>query len=176
MFRIDHYLGKETVQNVIALRFANTLLEPVWNRNYVDHVQITAAETVGIEGRAGYYERAGALRDLVQNHMLQLLALLAMEPATASRANRVRDEKLKVLDAIVPPTVTDVPSMACALVNMHPASVGGLPVPGYRQEEGVAPDSPYRERTPRWRLRVSLIGAGRACRSTCAPASGSLAS
>ena len=140
VFRIDHYLGKETVQNMMALRFANTLFEPMWNRNYIDHVQITAAEAIGIEGRAGYYERAGALRDLVQNHMLQLLALLTMEPPTAFEANRVRDEKLKVLDAIVPPNLTDVPSMA---VRAQYASgvVGGLSVPGYRQEEGVASDS-----------------------------------
>ena len=95
--------GKETVQNLMALRFANALFEPVWNRNYIDHVQITAAEDIGIGGRAGYYERAGALRDLVQNHMLQLLALLTMEPPTAFDADRVRDEKLKVLEAIVPP-------------------------------------------------------------------------
>ena len=108
VFRIDHYLGKETVQNLMALRFANALFEPVWNRNFIDHVQITAAEDIGIEGRAGYYEGAGALRDLVQNHMLQLLALLTMEPPTAFEANRVRDEKLKVLEAIVPPAVDEV--------------------------------------------------------------------
>ncbi|HWE10948.1 MAG TPA: glucose-6-phosphate dehydrogenase [Solirubrobacteraceae bacterium] len=140
VFRIDHYLGKETVQNLMALRFANMLFEPVWNRNFIDHVQITAAEDIGIEGRAEYYERAGALRDLVQNHMLQLLALLTMEPPTAFEANRVRDEKLKVLDAIVPPAVEDVPSMAVP-AQYGPGVVGGVPVPGYRQEEGVAPDS-----------------------------------
>ena len=103
VFRIDHYLGKETVQNLMALRFANALFEPVWNRNFIDNVQITAAEDIGIGGRAGYYEGAGALRDLVQNHMLQLLALLTMEPPAAFEANRLRDEKLKVLEAIVPP-------------------------------------------------------------------------
>ena len=103
VFRIDHYLGKETVQNMLALRFANTLFEPVWNRNFVDNVQITAAEDLGIGGRAGYYEGAGALRDLVQNHMLQLLALLTMEPPIAFDADRLRDEKLQVLEAIVPP-------------------------------------------------------------------------
>jgi glucose-6-phosphate 1-dehydrogenase len=153
VFRIDHYLGKETVQNMMALRFANTLFEPVWNRNYVDHVQITAAEAIGIEGRAGYYERAGALRDLVQNHMLQLVALLAMEPPTAFEAKRVRDEKLKVLDAIVPPQVTDVPAMAVR-AQYGPGVVAGLPVPGYRQEEGVAPDS-RTETYAALRLRVS---------------------
>ena len=140
VFRIDHYLGKETVQNLMALRFANALFEPVWNRNFVDHVQITAAESIGIEGRVGYYESAGALRDLVQNHMLQLLALLTMEPPTAFEANRVRDEKVKVLDAIVPPAVEDVGSMAVR-AQYGPGVVGGVPVPGYREEEGVAPDS-----------------------------------
>jgi glucose-6-phosphate 1-dehydrogenase len=153
VFRIDHYLGKETVQNMMALRFANILFEPVWNRNYVDHVQITAAEAIGIEGRAGYYERAGALRDLVQNHMLQLLSLLAMEPPSAFEANRVRDEKLKVLDAIVPPTVTDVPAMAVR-AQYGPGVVGGLPVPGYRQEPGVDPNS-RTETFAALRLRVS---------------------
>jgi glucose-6-phosphate 1-dehydrogenase len=140
VFRIDHYLGKETVQNLMALRFANTLFEPVWNRHFIDHVQITAAESIGIEGRAGYYERAGALRDLVQNHMMQLVALLTMEPPTTFEANRVRDEKLKVLQAIVPPAVPDVPSMSVR-AQYGPGIVGGVPVPGYRQEEGVAPDS-----------------------------------
>jgi glucose-6-phosphate 1-dehydrogenase len=140
VFRIDHYLGKETVQNLMALRFSNALFEPVWNRNYIDHVQITAAEDIGIEGRAGYYERAGALRDLVQNHMLQLLALLTMEPPTAFEANRLRDEKIKVLEAIVPPAIEDVPKMAVR-AQYGPGVVRGVKVPGYRQEEGVAPDS-----------------------------------
>jgi glucose-6-phosphate 1-dehydrogenase len=140
VFRIDHYLGKETVQNLMALRFANALFEPVWNRNYIDHVQITAAEDLGIEGRASYYEGAGALRDLVQNHMMQLLALLTMEPPTAFEANRLRDEKLKVLEAIVPPAVSDVPSMAVR-AQYGPGVSGGVRVPGYREEEGVAPDS-----------------------------------
>jgi glucose-6-phosphate 1-dehydrogenase len=140
VFRIDHYLGKETVQNMMAFRFANALFEPVWNRNYVDHVQITAAEDLGIEGRAGYYEGAGALRDLVQNHMLQLMALLTMEPPTAFEANRLRDEKLKVLEAIVPPAPGDVAKMAVRA--QYAAGVqGGVPVPGYREEDGVAPDS-----------------------------------
>jgi glucose-6-phosphate 1-dehydrogenase len=140
IFRIDHYLGKETVQNLMALRFANALFEPVWNRNYIDHVQITAAEDLGIGGRAGYYEGAGALRDLVQNHMLQLLALLAMEPPTAFDADRLRDEKLKVLEAIVPPEVSDVPSMAVR-AQYGPGVVGGERVPGYLEEEGVDPNS-----------------------------------
>jgi glucose-6-phosphate 1-dehydrogenase len=140
VFRIDHYLGKETVQNLMALRFANALFEPVWNRNFIDNVQITAAEDIGIEGRAGYYEGAGALRDLVQNHMLQLLSLLTMEPPTAFEANRLRDEKLKVLEAIVPPSVEEVPSMT-ARAQYEPGVVGGVEVPGYRDEPGVAPDS-----------------------------------
>ena len=140
VFRIDHYLGKETVQNLMALRFANALFEPVWNRNFIDNVQLTAAEDIGIEGRAGYYEGAGALRDLVQNHMLQLLALLAMEPPASFGANRLRDEKLKVLEAIVPPAVSDVPSMAVR-AQYGPGVSGGVRVPGYREEPGVAPDS-----------------------------------
>jgi glucose-6-phosphate 1-dehydrogenase len=140
IYRIDHYLGKETVQNLMALRFANALFEPVWNRNFIDNVQITAAEDIGIEGRAGYYEGAGALRDLVQNHMLQLLALLTMEPPTSFEANRVRDEKLKVLEAIVPPAVDDVPSMAVR-AQYDSGVAGGKPVPAYREEEGVAEES-----------------------------------
>ncbi|MGH2858398.1 MAG: glucose-6-phosphate dehydrogenase [Solirubrobacteraceae bacterium] len=153
VFRIDHYLGKETVQNLMALRFANALFEPVWNRNYIEQVQITAAEDIGIGGRAGYYERSGALRDLVQNHMLQLLALLAMEPPTAFTADRLRDEKLKVLEAIVPPRVEDVASMALR-AQYAPGTVGGVEVPGYREEDGVARYS----RTPTYaalRLEVS---------------------
>ena len=153
IFRIDHYLGKETVQNLMALRFANALFEPVWNRNYIDYVQITAAEDIGIGGRAGYYEGAGALRDLVQNHMLQLLALLAMEPPTAFDADRLRDEKLKVLEAIVPPDVDAVASMAVR-AQYGPGVAAGERVPGYLEEDGVASDS----RTPTYvalRLHVS---------------------
>jgi glucose-6-phosphate 1-dehydrogenase len=140
IFRIDHYLGKETVQNLLALRFANALFEPVWNRNYIDNVQITAAEAIGIEGRAGYYEGAGALRDLVQNHMLQLLALLTMEPPASFEANRLRNEKVKLLEAIPPPRARDVHQMGLR-AQYGPGVVGGSPVPGYREEEGVAPDS-----------------------------------
>jgi glucose-6-phosphate 1-dehydrogenase len=140
VFRIDHYLGKETVQNLMALRFANALFEPVWNRNFIDHVEITAAEDIGIGGRAGYYEGAGALRDLVQNHMMQLLALLTMEPPSSFDADRVRDEKLKVLEAIVPPEVSEVPHMAVR-AQYGPGTIGGKRVPGYHDEEGVAPDS-----------------------------------
>ena len=140
VFRIDHYLGKETVQNLMALRFANALFEPVWNRNFIDNVQITAAEDLGIGGRAGYYEGAGALRDLVQNHMLQLLALLAMEPPTSFEANRLRDEKVKVLASIRPPDPARVAEMSVR-AQYGPGVVGGRPVPGYLEEPGVAPDS-----------------------------------
>ena len=104
VFRIDHYLGKETVQNMLAFRFANGMFEPIWNRNYIDYVQITAAEDLGIGRRAGYYDSAGALRDLVENHMMQLLTLLCMEPPVSFSADDVRDEKVKVLHAIHPPT------------------------------------------------------------------------
>jgi glucose-6-phosphate 1-dehydrogenase len=140
VFRIDHYLGKETVQNLMALRFANALFEPVWNRNFIDHVQITAAEDLGIGGRAGYYEGAGALRDLVQNHMLQLLALLAMEPPTSFEATPLRDEKVKVLRSIVPPRPERVREMTVR-AQYGPGVIAGQPVPGYLEEPGVAPDS-----------------------------------
>ena len=140
VFRIDHYLGKETVQNLMALRFANALFEPVWNRNYIDNVQITAAEDIGIGSRAGYYDGAGALRDLVQNHMLQLLALLAMEPPTAFEANRLRDEKVKVLEAIAPPALDEVAGMAVR-AQYGPGVVAGADAAGYRDEPGVPVDS-----------------------------------
>ncbi len=140
VFRIDHYLGKETVQNLMALRFANALFEPVWNRNFIDNVQITAAEDIGIGTRAGYYEGAGALRDLVQNHMLQLMALLAMEPPTEFEANRLRDEKVKVLEAIAPPSLDEVASMAVR-AQYGPGVVSGAEAAGYRDEPGVAADS-----------------------------------
>ena len=121
IFRIDHYLGKETVQNLMALRFANALFEPLWNSAHIDHVQITVAETVGLEGRAGYYDKAGALRDMVQNHMLQLLCLVAMEPPSSMDADAVRDEKLKVLRcAEARSTATRRPSSRCA-ANIAPA-------------------------------------------------------
>jgi glucose-6-phosphate 1-dehydrogenase len=136
IFRIDHYLGKETVQNVLAFRFANGMFEPLWNRNYIDHVQITVAEDVGIGTRAGYYDSAGALRDLVQNHMLQLLCLLAMEPPVRFSADEVRDEKVKVLHAIQPP-----PPEATLRAQYTAGAVGGEDVPGYLEEEGVPPDS-----------------------------------
>ncbi len=140
VFRIDHYLGKETVQNLMALRFANALFEPVWNRNFIDYVQITASEDIGVGTRAGYYEGAGALRDLVQNHMLQLLALLTMEPPTSFEANRLRDEKVKVLEAIVPPRLDEVASMAVR-AQYGAGVVSGGEAAAYLEEPGVAADS-----------------------------------
>jgi glucose-6-phosphate 1-dehydrogenase len=140
VFRIDHYLGKETVQNVLALRFANNMFEPLWNRNYIDNVQITAAEDIGIGTRAGYYDTAGALRDLVQNHMLQLLSLLCMEPPVAFEADAVRDEKVKVLRAIQAPTPEEVPEIAVR-AQYGPGVAAGEEVPGYLDEQGVPEDS-----------------------------------
>jgi glucose-6-phosphate 1-dehydrogenase len=140
VFRIDHYLGKETVQNLLALRFANGLFEPLWSRNFIDHVQITAAEDLGVGSRAGYYDQAGALRDLVQNHMLQLLTLLCMEPPVNFTADEVRDEKVKVLRAIHPPAPDEVPGMAVRAQYVA-GDVGGEDVPGYTEEPGVPPDS-----------------------------------
>jgi glucose-6-phosphate 1-dehydrogenase len=136
VFRIDHYLGKETVQNMLAFRFANSMFEPLFNRNYIDHVQITAAEDIGIGSRAGYYDNAGALRDLVQNHMLQLLTLLCMEPPVDFSADEVRNEKVKVLRAVPPPDRSEV-----FRAQYDPGAVGGEDVPGYLQEENVPADS-----------------------------------
>jgi glucose-6-phosphate 1-dehydrogenase len=140
VFRIDHYLGKETVQNVMAFRFANFMFEPVWNRNYIDHIQITAAEDLGIGTRAGYYDGAGALRDLVQNHMLQLLSLVCMEPPASFEADKVRDEKVKVLEAITPPTPDEVAEMTVRAQYTKGVS-GGEEVPGYLEEDDVPSDS-----------------------------------
>jgi glucose-6-phosphate 1-dehydrogenase len=141
VFRIDHYLGKETVQNVMALRFSNNMFEPLWNRNYIDNVQITAAEDIGIGSRAGYYDSAGALRDLVQNHMLQLLSLLCMEPPVAFEADPVRDEKVKVLRAIRAPTPIEVEQEIAVRARYGPGVVAGEEVPGYLGEAGVPEDS-----------------------------------
>jgi glucose-6-phosphate 1-dehydrogenase len=136
VFRIDHYLGKETVQNMLAFRFANGMFEPIWNRNYIDSVQITAAEDLGIGSRAGYYDSSGALRDLVENHMMQLLTLICMEPPISFTADDVRDEKVKVLHAIKP---VDVEHTVRARYTAGMAE--GKEVPGYLQEEGVPEDS-----------------------------------
>jgi glucose-6-phosphate 1-dehydrogenase len=139
-FRIDHYLGKETVQNLIALRFANSLFEPLWNSAHIDHIQITVAETVGVEGRGGYYDGAGALRDMVQNHMLQLLALVAMEPPSDFNASAVRDEKVKVLRALRPIGAADAESTT-VLGQYTRGAIEGEPVPGYAEEIGHASDT-----------------------------------
>ena len=134
-FRIDHYLGKETVQNLLALRFANLLFEPLWNSAHIDHVQITVAETVGLEGRGDYYESAGALRDMVQNHMLQLLALVAMEPPSDFDATAVRDEKVKVLRALRP--ITGADAEASSVTGQYArGAIDGETVPGYADELG----------------------------------------
>ncbi|MEL7446676.1 MAG: glucose-6-phosphate dehydrogenase [Pseudomonadota bacterium] len=131
IFRIDHYLGKETVQNLLALRFANILFEPIWNSNYIEHVQITVAETVGLEGRVAFYDDAGALRDMVQNHMLQLLALVAMEPPTSFDATAVRDEKVKVLRAL-----REVEAAETVTGQYRAGAITGEAVPGYDEELG----------------------------------------
>ena len=136
IYRIDHYLGKETVQNMLVLRFGNGIFEPIWNRQLIDHVQITVAESLGVEGRAGFYEQAGAIRDIVQNHLLQLVALTAMEPPIDFTAESVRNEKVKVLRAIHTPAPKEV-----VRGQYGPGFVEGAEVPGYRQEEGVAADS-----------------------------------
>jgi glucose-6-phosphate 1-dehydrogenase len=140
VFRIDHYLGKETVQNMLAFRFANGMFEPLWNRNYIDSVQITAAEDIGIGTRAGYYDSAGALRDLIQNHMLQLLCHVAMEPPVSFTAEEVRNEKVKVLEAIPRPTPEQVSELAVRAQYAR-GHAGGEEVPGYLEEEGVAEGS-----------------------------------
>ncbi|MGD0320937.1 MAG: glucose-6-phosphate dehydrogenase [Acidimicrobiales bacterium] len=140
IFRIDHYMGKETVQNLLALRFANAIFEPIWNRRYVDNVQITVAEQLGVEHRGGFYEHAGALRDIVQNHLMQVLALTMMEPPATVDAQGIRDEKVKLLRAVV---VTDADeAVGTAVRGQYTAGrIGGQEVPGYRQENGVDPNS-----------------------------------
>ncbi len=136
IFRIDHYLGKETVQNMLVLRFANGIFEPIWNRQFVDHVQITVSESVGVEGRAAFYEEAGAIRDIVQNHLLQLVAITAMEPPIDFDAEQVRNEKVKVLRALHTPGPKHI-----VRAQYAPGFIEGAEVPGYREEPGVAPDS-----------------------------------
>ncbi len=140
IYRIDHYLGKETVQNILALRFANGIFEPIWNRRYIDHVQISVAETVGVEKRGGYYDQAGATRDMVPNHIMQLITLSAMEPPVSFEANAVRDEQAKILHAIQPFSDEDVLSKTVR-GQYGEGMVDGERVPAYRSEEGVPPDS-----------------------------------
>lgn len=140
IFRIDHYLGKETVQNILAFRFANALFEPIWNRNYIDHVQITVAEQIGIENRGNYYEKAGALRDMIQNHLLQLLSLIAMEAPISFTADEVRNRKTDVLRAIRPLHKEDV-QRNCVRGQYGRGWLEGKEVPGYREEKNVSPES-----------------------------------
>ncbi len=140
VYRIDHYLGKETVQNIMMFRFGNSIFEPVWNRNYVEYVEITAAETLGVEGRAAFYEETGALRDMVANHLLQCLTLTAMEPPVAFDADTVRTQKVQVLRAIRPMSKEDVAKYTVR-GQYGPGQVDGKPVAGYRQEPGVNPNS-----------------------------------
>jgi len=140
VYRIDHYLGKETVQNILVFRFSNSLFEPVWNRNYIDYVEITAAETVGVENRAAFYEETGALRDMVANHLLQLLALTAMEPPVAFDADSVREQKVQVFRSIRPMSVEDVARFTVR-GQYGSGVIDGKPAPAYRQELGVNPNS-----------------------------------
>jgi glucose-6-phosphate 1-dehydrogenase len=140
VYRIDHYLGKETVQNILAFRFGNGIFEPLWNLRYINHVQITAAESIGVEGRGAYYQEAGALADMIQNHLLQVMATIAMEPSASFTADSVRDERSKLLRSIRPMKTEEILQNTVA-GQYGPANIGGKDVPGFRQEEGVRPDS-----------------------------------
>jgi glucose-6-phosphate 1-dehydrogenase len=140
IFRIDHYLAKETDQNIIMFRFANSIFEPIWNRNYIDHVQITVAETLGLENRAGYYERTGVIRDMFQNHIFQLFALIAMDPPTAFEAERVRDEKVRVFRSVEPFPLDRIGD--CVVIGQYgKGRINGEDAIGYREESGVSPGS-----------------------------------
>ena len=140
IYRIDHYLGKESVQNLLVYRFANSIMEPLWSRNYIDHIQITAAETIGIEYRANYYEKSGALRDMIQSHLMQVMTLVAMEPPVEFTANAIRDEKMKVLRAVRPFKADDINSHTVS-AQYSSGKVNGEDVPAYVSEEGVSPES-----------------------------------
>jgi glucose-6-phosphate 1-dehydrogenase len=140
IYRIDHYLGKETVQNLLVFRFANSIFEPLWNRQYIDHIQITNAETLGVEGRGAYYEKAGALRDMIQNHVFQVTSLIAMEPPASLSANGVRDEKFKAMQSVRPLPADQIDEFAVR-GQYGPGTVLGDTVPGYPEEPGVDPNS-----------------------------------
>ncbi len=140
IYRIDHYLGKETVQNILAFRFANGIFEPIWNRRYIDHVQISVTETVGVEQRGGYYDQAGALRDMVPNHIMQLISLTAMEPPVSFHADAVRDEQAKILHAVQPLSAEEVLTRTVR-GQYGDGAIAGEHLPGYRHEDGVPPDS-----------------------------------
>jgi glucose-6-phosphate 1-dehydrogenase len=140
IFRIDHYLAKETVQNILMFRFANAIFEPIWNRRYIDHVHILASETLGVEHRAGYYEQAGVIRDMFQNHMMQLLAFTAMEAPSQFKTGRVRDEKVKVFRSLRPFPIEKLHEHI-VLGQYGPGKINGKPVPGYREEPDINPNS-----------------------------------
>ncbi len=140
IYRIDHYLGKETVQNILAFRFGNGIFEPLWNRRYIDNIQITAAESIGVEGRGGYYQESGVLRDMIQNHLLQVMATVAMEPPPTFEAEAVRDERAKLLRSIRRLREEEIAASAVA-GQYGPARIGGKDIPGFRQEEDVDPDA-----------------------------------
>ncbi len=173
VYRIDHYLGKDTVQNLLVLRFGNGIFEPLWNRNYVDHVQITAAETLGVERRGGFYETAGALRDMIQSHVLQLTSLVAVEPPASFDATAVRNEKLKVLQSIRPFNLEMV-AQSVIRGQYAPGKMGENALPGYRQEANVDPqlaDGNVRSRAPADRQLALgwcalLLAHGQASRQT----------
>lgn len=152
IYRIDHYLGKETVQNILVFRFANGIFEPIWNRNYVEHVQITVSESIGVEQRGGYYDKSGALRDMVQNHMLQLVSLVGMEPPVAFDAKAVRDQKVNLLRSIRPLAPEEV-SHYVVRAQYSPGDLEGERLPAYRDEVGVDPDSTT-ETYVAWKLEI----------------------
>jgi len=152
IYRIDHYLGKETVQNMLVFRFGNGIFEPIWNRNYVDHVQITVAEAIGIEDRGGYYDQSGALRDMVQNHMMQLVALTAMEPPVAFDGKAVRDQKVNLLRSISPLDQDGI-SQCVVRAQYGAGQAGGESIPAYQDAKGVAPGSST-ETYVAWKLEI----------------------